>query len=51
MVADACYTFAKADWSGRPRSAEEVHDMAMANLAGEYAEVLESEALLAGLMS
>ncbi|GAC1034627.1 cysteine hydrolase family protein [Pseudomonas sp. No.21] len=51
VVADACYTFAKADWSGRPRSAEEVHDMAMANLAGEYAEVLESEALLAGLAS
>ncbi|WP_439859779.1 cysteine hydrolase family protein [Pseudomonas sp. MBLB4136] len=46
VVADACYTFAKRDYGGRPRSAEEVHDMAMANLRDEYAEVLQSGALL-----
>jgi nicotinamidase-related amidase len=46
VVADACFTFAKADYSGRPRSAEEVHDMALANLHGEYAEVLDSRTLL-----
>ncbi|MBS7690825.1 isochorismatase family protein [Pseudomonas lalucatii] len=46
VVADACYTFAKLDYGGRPRSAEEVHDMAMANLQAEYAEVVASTALL-----
>ncbi|WP_044872260.1 cysteine hydrolase family protein [Pseudomonas sp. LFM046] len=46
VVADACYTFAKADFSGRPRSAEEVHDMALANLQGEYAEVRFTDELL-----
>lgn len=49
VVADACYTFAKSDYAGRPRSAAEVHDMAMANLRDEYAEVLDSAALLAAL--
>ncbi|MNG34003.1 Isochorismatase family protein [compost metagenome] len=47
VVEDACYTFAKPDFAGRPRSAEDVHDMAMANLHGEYAEVVRAEALLA----
>ncbi|WP_036997562.1 cysteine hydrolase family protein [Metapseudomonas resinovorans] len=47
VVTDACYTFAKADFAGRPRSAEEVHDMAMANLQGEYAQVLLADELLA----
>ncbi|MBT8765346.1 cysteine hydrolase family protein [Metapseudomonas boanensis] len=46
VVADACYTFAKADFSGRPRTADEVHDMAMANLQGEYADVVFSADLL-----
>ncbi|AYF88522.1 cysteine hydrolase [Pseudomonas sp. DY-1] len=47
VVADACYTFAKTDFAGRPRSADEVHDMAMANLQGEYARVLYTDELLA----
>jgi nicotinamidase-related amidase len=47
VVADACYTFAKTDFAGRQRSAEEVHDMAMANLQGEYARVLSTDELLA----
>jgi len=46
VVYDACFTFAKADFAGRPRSAEEVHDMAMANLHGEYATVLTSDEVL-----
>lgn len=49
VVADACYTFAKLDYGGRQRSAEEVHDMAMANLRDEYAEVIASAALLQAL--
>jgi nicotinamidase-related amidase len=49
VVADACYTFDKTDYAGRPRSADEVHDMAMANLRDEYAEVMRSADLLARL--
>ncbi len=37
VVADACFTFAKPDFHGTPRSADEVHAMALANLHGEYA--------------
>lgn len=51
VVADACYTFAKLDYAGRQRSAAEVHDMAMANLRDEYAEVVESAALLQALFA
>lgn len=40
VVHDACYTFDKTDFAGNPRSADEVHDMAMANLRDEYAEVV-----------
>ncbi|MDD1147189.1 MULTISPECIES: cysteine hydrolase family protein [Pseudomonas] len=40
VVADACFTFDKRDFAGRARSAEEVHDMSLANLHGEYATVL-----------
>lgn len=36
LVADACFTFAKPDFAGRHRSAQEVHDMSLANLNGEY---------------
>ena len=39
VVADACFTFDKADFGGTLRSAEEVHLMALANLHGEYADV------------
>ena len=49
VVTDACYTFAKVDYSGHPRSAEEVHDMSMANLRDEYAEVVQSAALISSL--
>jgi nicotinamidase-related amidase len=48
VVADACYTFAKPDYAGRPRSADEVHDMAMANLRDEYAQVVKAQELLSG---
>lgn len=39
VVADACFTFDKADFGGTLRGAEAVHLMALANLHGEYAEV------------
>jgi nicotinamidase-related amidase len=48
VVADATFAFAKADFRGVPRSADEVHAMSLANLHGEYATVLETDAVLAG---
>jgi nicotinamidase-related amidase len=35
LVEDACFAFDRSDWSGRPRTAQEVHDMSLANLSGE----------------
>ena len=46
VVADACFTFDKTDFGGTLRSAEEVHLMALANLDGEYARVLDTETVL-----
>ena len=42
VVSDATFAFEKADFNGTPRSAEEVHAMALANLQGEYATVIPS---------
>lgn len=39
VVADATFTFDKPDFTGRLRTAAEVHAMSLANLAGEYAHV------------
>ncbi|HEV7367720.1 cysteine hydrolase family protein [Arenibaculum sp.] len=47
LVEDACFTFARRDWAGRMRSADEVHAMSLANLDGEYCTVLRSADLLA----
>ncbi|GGK00423.1 cysteine hydrolase family protein [Pseudomonas matsuisoli] len=46
VVEDACFTYAKADHAGRLRTAEEVHDMALANLAQEFARVVDTDMLL-----
>jgi nicotinamidase-related amidase len=40
VVADACFAFAKVDYAGVPRSAEDVHAMALSNLDGEYAAIV-----------
>ncbi len=42
VVDDATFAFAKADYAGTPRSADEVHAMALANLDGEYATVIRT---------
>ncbi|MBV7562246.1 cysteine hydrolase family protein [Pseudomonas sp. sia0905] len=47
VVADGCFTFAKTDYHGVRRSADEVHAMALANLQDEYAQVIESQTALA----
>jgi nicotinamidase-related amidase len=46
VVADATFAFAKTDFNGVQRTAEEVHAMALANLQGEYASVINSRKLL-----
>ncbi len=50
VVADACFAFEKRDYGGTLRSAEEVHLMALANLDGEYARVIATDAALDELM-
>jgi nicotinamidase-related amidase len=47
LVNDACFTFARPDFQGRMRSAEEVHSMSLANLDGEYCRVVTTAELLA----
>jgi nicotinamidase-related amidase len=49
VVEDAVFTFAKRDWAGVVRTAEEVHAMSLANMSGEYARVATTEAVLAEL--
>lgn len=45
-MADATFAFAKRDYDGVPRSAAEVHAMALANLDGEYATVVTAADLI-----
>lgn len=45
LVADGCFTFARTDWNGTPRSAEDVHAMSLANLHAEYCTVVTSDLL------
>jgi nicotinamidase-related amidase/CYTH domain-containing protein len=47
VVADATFTFDQVDFSGRHRGADEVHAMALANLAGEYASIVSTSELCA----
>ncbi|HEY2016670.1 MAG TPA: cysteine hydrolase family protein [Bryobacteraceae bacterium] len=42
LVEDACFTYARPDWTGRVRTAEEVHAMSLANLDGEYCTVVST---------
>ncbi|SMH52180.1 cysteine hydrolase family protein [Azospirillum agricola] len=49
VVGDATFTFARLDWSGRHRTAEEVHDLSLANLSGEYAAIMDTAGVLAAL--
>jgi nicotinamidase-related amidase len=42
VVADGCFTFGRRDWSGVWRTAEEVHALSLANLDGEYAQIVQA---------
>lgn len=46
LVADACFTFARKDRSGRLWTADEVHNLSLANMDGEYAKVVDTAELL-----
>jgi nicotinamidase-related amidase len=46
LVADGCFSFARTDWNGVSRSAEDVHAMSLANLHREYCTVITADALL-----
>ncbi len=47
VVDDATFTFARSDHAGVARSADEVHAMSLANMAGEYAAVAGTAQVLA----
>jgi nicotinamidase-related amidase len=47
LVADACFTFGRRDFYGRPHTADEVHAMSLANLDNEYCTVLDAATVLA----
>lgn len=49
VVADATFAFAKLDFAGNLRSAEDVHLMALANLHDEYAQVRTTDQVLTEL--
>ena len=42
VVENACFAFAKTDYFGVQRTAEEVHAMSLANLENEYASIVHS---------
>jgi nicotinamidase-related amidase len=46
LVEDACFTYARRDYRGHLRSAEEVHAMSLANLDGEYCRVTTAGEIL-----
>ena len=48
VVSDATATFGRRDYNSVWRSAAEVHAMSLANLEGEYAEIVDTKSLLTG---
>lgn len=46
VVADATFAFAKHDYGGAWRSADDVHLMALSNLDGEYARIVDTAGVL-----
>ena len=45
VIEDGCFAFAKTDYRGQLRTADDVHAMSLANLQGEYATVIHSSSL------
>ncbi|MDG2523268.1 cysteine hydrolase family protein [Caulobacter segnis] len=51
VVSDATATFARAHVDGRMRDAQAVHDAALSDLQDEFARVVQTRAVLNGLMT
>jgi nicotinamidase-related amidase len=51
LVEDAGFTFARKDYRGRLRTAEEVHDMSLANMNGSYCTVTHTAEVLKAVAS
>jgi len=49
LVEDAGFTFARKDYRGRLRSAEEVHDLSLANMNGAYCTVTTTKEVIAAI--
>lgn len=49
VVSDATFAFAKRDYAGTPRTAADVHAMSLANLDGEYAQIVGTDEMLSAL--
>ena len=47
VVSDGTFTFARKDYDGRARTADEVHAMSLVNLEGEYASILSTAEVIA----
>jgi nicotinamidase-related amidase len=47
LAEDACFTFARRDYSGRHRTADEVHAMSLANMNGQYCTVVQTAEIIA----
>jgi nicotinamidase-related amidase len=51
LVEDAGFTFARKDFRGRLRSAEEVHDLSLANMSGAYCMVTNTKEVMEAIAS
>jgi nicotinamidase-related amidase len=51
VVSDATFAFDKTDFEGTHRTAAEVHAMSLANVEGEYAQIMNTEQALRELSS
>lgn len=49
LVADSCFTFARRDFAGQMRTADEVHAMSLANLDEEYCRVVSNADVIAAM--
>ena len=49
VVSDAVAAFDRIDHTGKHYTAEEIHDISLANLHDEFAEILDSQSVLADL--
>lgn len=50
LAEDACWTFGRTDWSGRRWTAQEVHDLSLANMHGEYCTVVTTDFVIRSLL-